>query len=741
MNVKVAWKPGGFTVELATIFSNVTRFSASDCQLIDRAYCFAEQAHAGQTRQSGEPYLIHCVAVAQILADLRMDAPTIAAALLHDVIEDVKTVKLEDLERDFGIEVARLVDGVTKMEQLPTDVSAMKGGKAGNREAEYLRKTFLAMGHDIRVILIKLADRLHNMRTLGYLSPERQKRMARETKEIFAPLANRLGIWQMKWELEDLSFRYLLPEKYKEIATQVAERQADREAYMKKTTEKLRAELIHAGITDTQISGRPKHIYSIYRKMERKHLQFDQIFDVRAVRVIVADKPTCYHVLGIVHSIWHPIHGEFDDYIAAPKDNFYQSLHTAVHDDEGKTLEIQIRTLDMHQHAEYGVAAHWRYKEGTSRDEQFERRLAHLRSLMDFADDHDVSQDAEDYVAAMKSDVLEEERIYVFTPKGDIVDLPATSTAIDFAYHIHTEIGNRCRGARINGQLVNLDYKLKSGDRVEVLTAKRGGPSLDWLNDDLGYTATTRARGKIRGWFRKQSREQNILLGRDVVDRELKRLGLDTVPRETIANLFSVHTDDFLSLVGFGDITGAQISTKVLEEERRKQREREALANVAPPIGTPQPAAVNASDGIDIMGSSGLLINLARCCNPTQGDPIVGYITRGKGVTVHRADCPNVINSTEMERFINVNWGRLTERTYPVQVMIVAFDREGLMRDIGGVAADEKISLSNVNINTNHSMATFLVTMEVENTSQLASVLAKIEKLPNVVEARRRTPG
>lgn len=729
----------GCSVELEGIFKTLTRLSTSERALIERAYQFAKEAHGDQLRKSGEPYMTHPVAVAQILADLRMDAPTIAAALLHDVIEDTP-VTLDDLEREFGIEVARMVDGVTKLDQLPTDVGSMKGGKAGIREAEYLRKTFLAMDHDIRVILIKLADRLHNMRTLGYLSPERQKRMARETMDIFAPLANRLGIWQMKWELEDLSFRYLNPEKYREIASQIDERRVDREAYMKHTIATLKGELAKAGI-EAQISGRPKHIYSIYRKMERKRVPFQQVYDVRAVRVIVADKPACYHVLGVVHSIWHPIHGEFDDYIAAPKDNFYQSLHTAVHDDEGKTLEIQIRTPDMHEHAEYGVAAHWRYKEGTSRDEQFERRLAHLRHLMDFADD-EVEQNAEEYVETMKNDVLQDERIYAFTPKGDIIDLPANSTPIDFAYHVHTEIGNRCRGARVNGQLVNLDHHLKSGDRVEVLTSKRGGPSLDWLNPNLGYVTTNRARAKIRSWFRKQGRDKNIQLGRDVVDRELKRLGVDAMPRDSLATLFNVRsTDDFMSMVGFGDITGAQIATKVLETERRERREAAALANVPPPNNEAPTTPVNASDGIDILGESGMLINLARCCNPTQGDAIVGYITRGKGVTVHRADCPNVINSTEMERFINVNWGRAVEKTYPVPVTIIAFDREGLMRDIGAVAADEKISLSNVNISTNHSIATFVVTMEVENTTQLSRVLSKIERLPNVVEARRRTAG
>ncbi len=725
-----------YPMELEAIFKNLPRLTPTDRQLIEHAYQFASKAHEGQLRKSGEPYMIHCVAVAQILAELRMDAQTISAALLHDVVEDTP-ITLDDLETNFGIDVARLVDGVTKMEQLPTDVEHMKGGKPGNRESEYLRKTFLAMGSDIRVILIKLADRLHNMRTLHYLSPERQRRMAHETMEIFAPLANRLGIWQMKWELEDLSFRYLSPDKYKEIAGRIAERRADREKYMQRIKETLTRELAAVGI-QAQISARPKHIYSIYRKMERKRVPFEEIYDVRAVRVIVPEKAICYQILGVIHSIWHPIPGEFDDYIAAPKENFYQSLHTAVLDDEGKTLEVQIRTPDMHEHAEYGVAAHWRYKEGTSRDEQFERRLLYLRRLMAFEDD-DVEQDADEFVDAMKSDVFED-RVYAFTPKGDIVDLPAGATPIDFAYYIHTEIGHRCRGARVNGQLVGLDHRLASGDRVEILTSKRGGPSLDWLNPNLGYVHTNRARAKIRAWFRKQDREKNIALGRDVVDRELKRLGLESMSRDALATLFNFQkVEDFLSGVGFGDITGAQIATRVLEAERKAQRE--AAADTLTPTADHSPHPVNASDGIDIMGDGGMLINLGRCCNPAQGDSIVGYITRGKGVTVHRADCPNVINSPERERFINVSWGRAVEKTYPVPVTIIAYDREGLMRDIGAVVANENINITQVNISTRQSIATFQVTMEIENTTQLSRVLAKIEQLPNVLEARRRTSG
>src|SRR5579859_239919 len=507
-------------MELENIYKVLPNLSQPDRQLIQKAYDFALRAHEGQTRKSGEPYMIHCVAVAQILAELHMDAQAVSAALLHDVVEDTPNT-LDDIESQFGIEVARLVDGVTKIERLPTDVDAMKGGKAGNRESEYLRKTFLAMGNDIRVVMIKLADRLHNMRTLGYLAPEKQKRMARETMDIFAPLANRLGIWQMKWELEDLSFRYLNPEKYKEIASKIAERRADREHYMQQIKAALNKELNAAGF-QAQISARPKHIYSIYRKMERKRVPFEQIYDVHAVRVIVPEKQTCYQVLGIIHSIWHPIPGEFDDYIAAPKDNFYQSLHTAVLDEEGKTLEVQIRTPDMHENAEYGVAAHWRYKEGSKRDDQFEKRLVYLRRLMEFEDDDDVQQNADEFLDAMKSDVFED-RVYAFTPRGDIVDLPGGATPIDFAYHIHTDIGNRCRGARVNGQLVSLDRPLKSGDRVEILTSKRGGPSLDWLNPNLGYVKTNRARAKIKTWFRRLDRDKNIILGREVLDRELKR--------------------------------------------------------------------------------------------------------------------------------------------------------------------------------------------------------------------------
>ncbi|MCC7209424.1 MAG: bifunctional (p)ppGpp synthetase/guanosine-3',5'-bis(diphosphate) 3'-pyrophosphohydrolase [Anaerolineae bacterium] len=722
-------------MELDPIFSNLPALSPADRQFVVKAYRFAAHYHGDQKRASGDPYMVHCVAVAHILSDFKLDAHTIAAALLHDVIEDT-TVTLEDLETDFGLEVARLVDGVTKLDKLPHDTEGMRGGKPGSREAETLRKIFLAMGNDVRVVLIKLADRLHNMRTLGYLREEKQQRMARETMDIYAPLASRLGIWQWKWELEDLAFRYLNPTKYREIARQLDQRRGDRERNMGQVKARLLKALAKAGI-QAQISARPKHIYSIYRKMERKHVPFAEIYDVRAVRVIVADNPTCYQALGVVHSIWHPIPSEFDDYIAAPKENFYQSLHTAVLDDDGKTLEVQIRTQEMHENAEYGIAAHWRYKEGAGRDEEFEKRLRYLRRLMDFEDTVE-DQNAEAFVDAMKSDVFQN-RVYVFTPKGDIIDLPSASTPIDFAYHVHTEIGNRCRGARVNGELVALDYRLQSGERVEILTSKRGGPSLDWLNPDLGYVHTNRAKSKIRAWFKKQDREKNITLGRDVVDRELKKLGLAAMPRDAVAALFNFgKADDFLAAVGSGDLTGAQIAAKVLEHERKLERENppdELVATAETPAAN---RPVNASDGIDIMGNTGMLINLARCCNPVHGDPIIGYITRGKGVTVHRFDCPNVSRSLEPERLINVNWGNSVEKMYPVPVIIIAYDREGLMRDVGAVIANESINMTNVNISTRNSVATFHLTMEMRNLEQVSRVLTKIEQLPNVIEVRRR---
>jgi RelA/SpoT family (p)ppGpp synthetase len=694
--------------------------------LITEAYELAEVAHSDQRRASGEPYLYHSLEVATILAELRIDAPTIAAGLLHDVVED-SLVSVEDLKRDFGEEIALLVDGVTKLGEI--ELSTMGQLSFDEKESESLRKMFFAMFADVRVVIIKLADRLHNMRTLGPLPEERRLRIARETLEIFAPLANRLGIWQWKWELEDLGFRYLNPRRYREIAQLIAERRPLREKDIHHYIDILRERLEEDGIHNADISGRPKHIYSIHRKMEDKGLPFDQIYDIRGIRVIVESVAQCYTVLGIVHGLWRPIPGEFDDYIATPKDNLYRSLHTAVVADDGRTLEVQIRSAAMHETAEYGIAAHWRYKEGRKqRDVEFEQKVNWLRQLMEWRQD---ITDATEFVASLKTDVFQD-RVYAFTPRGDVIDLPAGSTPIDFAYHIHTEIGHRCRGAKVNGKLVSLDYQLHNGDQVSILAAKRGGPSRDWLNPALGYVKTGRARSKIRQWFRRQDREKNIVQGHELLERELKRLDLTSMSHERVARLFQYDKlDDFLAAVGCGDINNQQIATRIIEAERKERAEAEEI--YLPTL--PPPAVVG--DGVTVRGTGGLLTHLARCCSPVPGDDIVGYVTRGRGVTVHRRDCPNMLRIDEPERLIEVDWGT-DKQTYPVMVHVVAYDRGGLMRDIAGLVAAADINMTSINVNTTKNIATFFATLEISDIAQLSSVLAKIERLPNVIEARRQ---
>jgi len=698
----------------------------ADRALIERAYDAAELAHSGQDRASGEPYVQHCLNVAYILAEQHMPTAVIVAGLLHDTVEDTPYT-LEDLRQNFGPEVATLVDGVTKLAQLPR--VSKDGNTPIDRHTESLRKTFMAMSDDVRVVLIKLADRLHNMRTLMHVKPEKQARIARETLEIFAPLANRLGIWSVKSELEDLSFRYTNPERFREIAGQISEHQADRERTMAAILGQVRQSLAAANI-EAEISGRPKHIYSIYKKMERKEVGFDQVFDVRAVRIIVKDNPTCYYALGVIHNLWRPIPGQFDDYIATPKDNFYQSLHTAVRYDDGKTLEVQIRTPEMHTSAEYGIAAHWRYKEGAKRDEAYERRIKWLRSLMEWRQD---VADAGEFVDALKSDVFEE-RVYIFTPHGDIIDLPAGATPIDFAYQVHTSVGDRCRGAKVNDKLVGLDYKLKTGEQVTILTAKRGGPSRDWLNPDLGLVRTHRALQKIRQYFRRQDREQLITQGRELLDKELKRLGIETYSYDSLARTFDyAKPEDLLFALGAGDIHGRQIAARLMDEERVAAVHAQVLPTIAP-------RGLVRSDEVSILGTAGLLTNLARCCKPVPGDQIVGYITRGRGATIHRRDCPNVLYQKEPERIIKVSWGQ-AQQTYPVAVRIMAYDRDGLMKDVSTLVAEEHINMTAISVATKNSLATFEVTMEIADTEVLARVLARIEQLPNVIEARRWRPG
>ncbi|MGB1287767.1 MAG: RelA/SpoT family protein, partial [Aggregatilineales bacterium] len=554
--------------DLQTLLERAPHLHSGEISLIERAYHKAEIAHEGQMRKSGDPYFTHCLAVAGILADIQMDGETIAAGLLHDVVEDTG-ITCADLRPEFGEAVTKMVDGVTKLTKLKPatgqESDTNRRSSVVDKENEYFRKMFLSMGNDVRVVIVKLADRLHNMRTLGHMPEKKQVRISQETSDIFAPLAGRLGIWQFKWELEDLSFRYLQPDIYRTIAGRLDERREDREDYVKDVAEILRENLALHGIHDVKISARPKHIYSIYSKMERKKVPLEQIYDQRAVRLIVNDLVECYAALGIVHSLWRPVPGEFDDYIASPKNNLYRSLHTAVIDTNGKTLEVQIRTGDMHEDAEYGVAAHWRYKEGSNRgDEAFNQHIEALRRSIEAADDS-ANETAASFLNRMKSEVFQD-RIYVFTPRGDIIDLPSRATPVDFAYHIHTEIGHRCRGAKVHGKLVSLNYQLSTGDQVEITTAKRGGPSLDWLNEALGYVNTARAQSKIRHYFRKQNREKNLITGRTVLERELKRLGMmDNNAAEMTMQLFEGYNklESFLIAIGKGDLTGTQITDRI----------------------------------------------------------------------------------------------------------------------------------------------------------------------------------
>ncbi len=720
-------------------------YTLADRDLIQRAYRVAEEAHRGQKRASGEPYLNHCLSVASILAELHVPPEVIAAGLLHDTVEDT-SITLADIRRDFGNAIAVLVDGVTKLTNLPRvsrgdqhaekddedlddngEVKKPVKGRRADMVSETLRKTFLAMGDDVRVVLIKLADRLHNMRTLGHMPESKRRRIAQETLDIFAPLANRLGIWQIKWELEDLAFRYVNPEKYKEIAEQLAQRRPDREAQIETIKENLIDLLAHNNIK-AEISGRPKHIYSIYKKMSKKGKPFDLVRDVRAVRLIVPDVPACYAALGVIHTHWRPIPNEFDDYIAAPKDNFYQSLHTAVIYDDKRPLEVQIRTSDMHQSAEYGIAAHWRYKEGNvHRDKAYEQRISALRNMMEWRSD---VNDATEFVESMRSDVFQD-RVYVFTPRGDIIDLPAGSTPIDFAYHVHTDIGHRCRGARINGKLVPLYQELKTGDQVEILTAKRGGPSRDWLNGNLGLVKTQRGKSKIRAWFKKQEDEQNLSQGRTALEREMTRLGIHELNFEKMARELGHKTpDDMFIAIGNGDLSVSNVIKDFAEDEHS--------ADILTTTGTATEST--STNAVEVVGLKGLLSSMARCCNPTPGDQIVGYITRGRGATIHRQDCPNILRTKDRERLLQVDWGHAV-RTFPVPIQIKAYDRQGLMGDISNLLDGENVNIVDVSVKVNRSLADLHLIVEVRDLAQLSRVLTRIESLPNVMEAQRTNPG
>lgn len=711
-------------------------FKNESRDLLLRAYVLASHAHRTMQRDSGEPYITHPIAVTEILAELRMDPEALAAGLLHDVAEDTE-FGVEYIRIHFGQTIAKLVDGVTKLKKIQEKKNKIDA-PVSNQKAESLRKMMLASIEDLRVLIIKLADRLHNMRTLSGQKEHKRRRIARETLDYYAPIANRLGIWRIKSELEDLSFRYLNPGSYKEIKNAIQQKEGDRQKLVIRIKADLERALADAGL-QAQIYGRPKHIYSIFRKMERKGVGFEQIYDVHGFRIIVDSVGQCYAALGVVHTMWHPIPGEFDDYIANPKDNMYRSLHTAVRiKKDGRPVEIQIRTTEMHDMAELGVAAHWQYKEQARHSEDVQKKISYLRKLM--SEPLSMS-DSDEFVDGMKTDVFSD-RVLVFTPNADIVDLPAGSTPIDFAYNIHTELGHRCRGANVNGKLVPLDYKLQNGDQVSIISASRGGPSRDWLNPDLEFVATQRARSKIRAWLRRQNRDENILRGRQALDKELRRLSAD-LSFETVSKLFRYEElDDFLAAIGYGDINSQHIATKIIEYERREQERLASFDFFTFHTGQNAADMDAGLDGLRVQGVEGLLTNLGKCCNPVPGDSIVGYVTKGRGVTIHTQKCPNInrLIGIDSGRILEVAWTTQQEKTYPVKIHISAYDRSGLVRDVAALVADERVNMRNIEAVTGQkdNLAVITATLEIQDVAQLTRIMTKIERLPNIKEVYRK---
>lgn len=708
--------------------------SKCDVELIKKAYYFAESAHGGQVRESGEPYIIHPAAVACIVVELGLDTSTIAASLLHDVIEDTKFT-YDDIKENFNEEIAYLVDGVTKLGRIEYKTKE-------EQQADNIRKMLLAMAKDIRVVLIKLADRLHNMRTLKYLSPEKQKSKAQETLEIFAPIAHRLGISKIKWELEDLSLRYLHPSEYYELVEKVAQRRAEREKNIEQIMTTLREKVTAAGIK-ADIDGRPKHFYSIYKKMVFKNKTFEQIFDLLAIRIVVDTVRDCYAVLGIVHTLWKPIPGRFKDYIAMPKPNMYQSLHSTVIGPGGQPFEIQIRTWEMHATAEYGIAAHWKYKEGVSKEDNLDKKLTWLREILEWQDD---TRDAKEFMDGLKIDLFTDE-VFVFTPKGAVIALPVDSIPIDFAYRIHTDIGNRCIGAKVNGKMVPLDYKLKTGDIVEVLTTSSDrGPSRDWLK----IVKSSQAKSKIMQWFKKQKREENIVKGKELLEKEIKRQGFsysEFMKQEwvdvVLKKLNFQHMEDLFSAIGYGGITSLQVFSRIKEEYNKTVKPDISNAKVienAVGENKVQRKRRDNGAGIDVKGIDNVLVRFSKCCNPVPGDEIIGYITKGRGVSVHRRDCLNIIEQIRQddERMIEVSWSKDHGTSYQAEVQIEANDRYGLLVEITNTMASSKIIVKAINARTNKDGRAYInLTLEINDTEQLEKVMKDFRKVPSVIDVYR----
>jgi len=710
-------------MEVNTLIEQASTYLSDDkIAHIKAAYEFAARAHQGQVRKTGEPYLEHPLNTAMILAEFHLDAETLTAALLHDVPEDCG-VSLGEVEANFGIQVVKLVDGVTKLNKLTSRARTKE--TESKVQAENLRKMLLATAEDLRVVLIKLADRLHNMRTLGALPAEKRRAIAQETLEIYAPLAHRLGVREAKWQLEDLAFRYLKPRVYHQIARLVAGKRTEREGFINEVSQILCQELDKVDIK-ARVSGRPKHIYSIYQKMgkyDARGKDFGDIHDLFALRVLVDSVSDCYKALGIIHNFWRPIPEEFDDFIANPKDNGYQALHTTVMCQGTTPLEIQIRTHDMHRVNEYGVAAHWLYKEGKI-GERVDDEMAWLRQIGDWREE----LDSEEFLESIKTDVLVD-RVFVYTPKGEIKELPRGATPLDFAFRIHTDLGYRCIGAKVNGRLEPLNYTLKNGDVVEIMASKADkGPSLDWLNPELGYLKTSHARSKVRQWFNKQERGECIETGKQIWDRELKRLGIGLPSVDKVARLLGYDdADDLFAALGSGSINSSQIVLKLSGELEPTGEGVEIL-----PPRKVSPVSIN------VLGVGDLLTRLANCCHPLPGDKIIGYITQGRGITVHRRDCTNIIHEEEKERLIKVEWGDVAQ-VYPVMIQVDAWDRVGLVRDVSAIIAEEGVNLSEVSMGNHHDESvTLYFTLEVKSAAQLSKIMSRIHSVWNVVNVTRK---
>ncbi|MBC5637610.1 bifunctional (p)ppGpp synthetase/guanosine-3',5'-bis(diphosphate) 3'-pyrophosphohydrolase [Ornithinibacillus sp. BX22] len=712
-----------------------TYLSEDDVAFIMRAYTYAEEAHRDQYRKSGEAYIIHPIQVAGILVDLKMDPVTVAGGFLHDVVEDTE-ITLEEIEEQFNKEVAMLVDGVTKLGKIK-----YKSKEA--QQAENHRKMFVAMAKDIRVILIKLADRLHNMRTLKFLPPEKQRIKANETIEIFAPLAHRLGISAIKWELEDISLRYLNPQQYYRIVQLMKQKREQRESYIDEVIQEVNKQLEEINI-EAEISGRPKHLYSIYQKMIKQNKQFNEIYDLLAVRILVNSIKDCYAVLGIIHTCWKPMPGRFKDYIAMPKQNLYQSLHTTVIGPKGDPLEVQIRTKEMHEIAEYGIAAHWAYKEGKqlNRDKKsFEEKLTWFREILEWQNE---THDAEEFVESLKVDLFSD-MVYVFTPKGDVIELPSGSVPLDFAYRIHTEIGNQTIGAKINGKMEPLDYKLKNGDIIEVLTSKHSyGPSQDWLK----ITQTSQAKNKIRQFFKKQRREENVAKGKDLVEKEIRAFDIEPKEALTEENLKRVYErfnfvseEDLYAAVGYQGITAALVATRLTEKIRQSRQKEEDLAKTLEGTKTEYKEFKKhkKDSGVIVEGIDNLLVRLSKCCNPVPGDEIIGYITKGRGVSVHRTDCPNVQTEEARERHLHVEWEEdQTQKQYHVDLEISGYDRRGLLNEVLQAVNESKTNITHVNGRSDRNkMAVIQITILIHNTNHLRKIVERIKQIKDVYAVTR----